>query len=323
MNDSASGAVTAELVAEDGTRHALSGEMKVGRSDSCDIAIDDSRVSREHALLRFVDEQLSVADLGSANGTSVNGKAVTAPTPLANGDRLQFEKHSFVVEITGLETAADDDLTVVSAPPEDDLTAVSAPEPEPAPEPAPQAAPGAVPGSWVDDDLGEHTQFIDVADLQPVASTGELERLSDRAHLLVLGPDGKILEASELEPTGSAAPDAWEIGRDGARCQIVLAEPSVGATHAQLVHDGGRWRIVKLPGKNPVVVNGEQRLSAYLSDRDEIRLGKATLIFRAPLGAPAATGSASSPRGTTWLKNWKILAAGALLLVVIATVALF
>ncbi len=382
-------AFTAELIAEDGTRHSLAGEMKVGRSTSCDITIDDSRVSREHACLRVEGTQVCVEDLGSSNGTTVNGRQIDRPTPLRNGDRVQFEKHTFVVEISGDESQ-DDDMTVVNLPddeatvvgsapppapapapepavpapapepvpapapepvaeaapapepppappPEPPVAAAPAPEPPPAPKPAPAPEPAAaparaaapnLPGSWVDDAMGEHTQFMNM-DEAPQAAAGDVERLSDLAHLVVLGPGGAVMEASELEPAGGAEPDTWEIGRDANRCQIVLAEPSVSASHAQLVHDSGRWKIVKLPGKNPVVVNGEQRLSAFLSDGDEIRLGNALLVFRAPLrGAAAApprkpasptpsAGGIAAPRKGTW----KIAVVVAAIVVVIAVAA--
>lgn len=43
---------SATLVAQDGTEHDLAGEMRVGRTDDCEITLDDPRVSRNHALLR-------------------------------------------------------------------------------------------------------------------------------------------------------------------------------------------------------------------------------------------------------------------------------
>jgi hypothetical protein len=51
----------------------------VGRDPDCDLVMDDDRVSRRHALLAWADESWSVTDLGSKNGTSVDG------LPLASG----------------------------------------------------------------------------------------------------------------------------------------------------------------------------------------------------------------------------------------------
>ena len=69
---------SAELIAEDGTRIALSGEQSVGRSEDSDITVANSGVSRKHAVLRVNGEEVSVEDLGSANGTRVNERQLQA-----------------------------------------------------------------------------------------------------------------------------------------------------------------------------------------------------------------------------------------------------
>jgi len=61
----------------------------IGRSRECDVRIDDGNVSRRHAeLSRDHDERWTVVDLGSTNGTEVNGRRITRRTPLADGDRI-------------------------------------------------------------------------------------------------------------------------------------------------------------------------------------------------------------------------------------------
>ena len=55
------------------------------------MRIDDGNVSRRHAeLSRDHDERWTVVDLGSTNGTEVNGRRVTRRTPLADGDRISI-----------------------------------------------------------------------------------------------------------------------------------------------------------------------------------------------------------------------------------------
>jgi hypothetical protein len=66
-----------------------SDRVVIGRSRECDVRVDDGNVSRRHAELnRDDDERWSVVDLGSTNGTEVNGSRITSRTPLANGDRI-------------------------------------------------------------------------------------------------------------------------------------------------------------------------------------------------------------------------------------------
>jgi len=61
-------------------------EYVVGRSTDNPICIQDSSVSRKHIALRRVGNGWTVSDLGSGNGTLVNGEQITDETVLANGD---------------------------------------------------------------------------------------------------------------------------------------------------------------------------------------------------------------------------------------------
>ena len=64
-------------VTYEGTRFPVRrGETLIGRSAYCTIVVSDVSVSREHASLRLLDGVLLLADLGSRNGTKVNGVAL-------------------------------------------------------------------------------------------------------------------------------------------------------------------------------------------------------------------------------------------------------
>jgi two-component system response regulator AtoC len=65
---------------------AHSGELTVGRADDATLSIDDERVSRRHFSIAWRDGALSVRDLGSRNGTFVNGRRVDAERRLRAGD---------------------------------------------------------------------------------------------------------------------------------------------------------------------------------------------------------------------------------------------
>lgn len=71
----------------EGTRFPIRlGETVVGRSAYCTIVVSDGSVSREHASLRLVEGVLKVVDLGSRNGTFVNGLRLTDARVLKGGD---------------------------------------------------------------------------------------------------------------------------------------------------------------------------------------------------------------------------------------------
>lgn len=60
----------------------------LGRDPACDLALSSEHVSRNHALVYAHGGDYLIEDLGSRNGTSVNGTAVTDPVPLRDGDAL-------------------------------------------------------------------------------------------------------------------------------------------------------------------------------------------------------------------------------------------
>ncbi len=62
----------------------------IGRSSSNDIHIPEQHVSRQHAVISYRDGIFMVNDLGSANGTFVNGMKVEEPYPLMVGDELRL-----------------------------------------------------------------------------------------------------------------------------------------------------------------------------------------------------------------------------------------
>ncbi|MEZ4302951.1 MAG: FHA domain-containing protein [Polyangiaceae bacterium] len=77
---------------QNGQVHTLSAHVLVGRSSSCAVCVDDACVSGEHARLSFRGEGWSIRDLGSRNGTFVNGARIARGGSLgvAEGDRIAF-----------------------------------------------------------------------------------------------------------------------------------------------------------------------------------------------------------------------------------------
>lgn len=72
-----------------GQTFELRGEASLGRSRANSIVLSDGKVSRTHARLDPVRSTYILTDLGSANGTFVNGVRITQPVRLRDGDSLQ------------------------------------------------------------------------------------------------------------------------------------------------------------------------------------------------------------------------------------------
>jgi DNA-binding winged helix-turn-helix (wHTH) protein len=66
------------------------GETLIGRGDECGVVLPSTQVSRVHARVRVDQKAVTLEDLGSKNGTWVNGERLRGPTPLADGDEVTF-----------------------------------------------------------------------------------------------------------------------------------------------------------------------------------------------------------------------------------------
>jgi hypothetical protein len=64
--------------------------ITIGRRSGNDIALLDLEVSRQHARIDFVEPRYYVSDLGSTNGTRVNGKLIKGRHPLNDGDTIEM-----------------------------------------------------------------------------------------------------------------------------------------------------------------------------------------------------------------------------------------
>lgn len=81
-------------------------EMTIGRSPYSAIVIVSPSVSRDHARLRMVDGALTIADLGSSNGTTVNGMRVEGERTLVAGDVVGLGPEMLLVSLEFVSPAA-------------------------------------------------------------------------------------------------------------------------------------------------------------------------------------------------------------------------
>lgn len=107
-------------------------EMFIGRDLSNDVVINDPEISRRHSRLFRQSDGYSVEDMGSTNGTSVNGQRLAGPYLLRPGDVLTFgERVTLVFEV--VEPAGGDaTISAANQMPEPTYQQVPAPVPPPA-----------------------------------------------------------------------------------------------------------------------------------------------------------------------------------------------
>lgn len=65
-------------------------KVTVGRAPDCDVVVEHSSISGNHAVFELAGESYTLSDLGSTNGTFVEGAAIGTDAPLANGMRITF-----------------------------------------------------------------------------------------------------------------------------------------------------------------------------------------------------------------------------------------
>jgi pSer/pThr/pTyr-binding forkhead associated (FHA) protein len=99
LDETGGGLVPAEIAmllvvegAEPGKRIFLDkAVLLIGRDEQeCDLVVAERQVSRHHALISVGDDGYTLKDLGSKNGTFLNGKELEGPRALQDGDEIQI-----------------------------------------------------------------------------------------------------------------------------------------------------------------------------------------------------------------------------------------
>jgi pSer/pThr/pTyr-binding forkhead associated (FHA) protein len=267
------------LVDSKGNKIQIDREMIAGRDAGCDMLLDEGRCSRRHASLAPSALGILVTDLGSSNGTFINGNRIEKGVAKA-GDELGFDTARYKVEGT-MPAQVQSDATILAPP----LPVI----PEKTPEPPPSAAPASVKpaiadapvesqkGSWwAPQDAGpEGTLFIAQSASAPAAVEGTqvMAALSDTVPSLV-GLNGNVKGQSFRFVGGRC-----KIGRDASECEVVLDDPGVSSLHAQIINEGETWKLINLMSSNGSFVNGQRVQTAYLSGGDRLQFGATELIF--------------------------------------------
>lgn len=70
------------------------GTTSLGRSNDVDIVINDTRISRHHVTLHTSGDKVQIEDLGSTNGTYVNGHRIKGLTEMHDGDKIQLSSNT-------------------------------------------------------------------------------------------------------------------------------------------------------------------------------------------------------------------------------------
>jgi hypothetical protein len=110
------------LQLEGGELPLRAGTWVVGRAEDARVQLEDESVSRRHAMLRVSKAQVDLLDLGSQNGTYLNGERLAKPATLASGDwitfgvvEVRFEERAGAVALEESDTPATKPISAAAA----------------------------------------------------------------------------------------------------------------------------------------------------------------------------------------------------------------
>jgi len=197
---------------------SLDKEIVVGRREDTDLCLPYSEVSSRHARLKPSGAGMLICDLGSTNGTYLDGKT-----------KLEAQKEVSIPP--GGRVTIGPAILEVEAPP---------PPPKPAAPPPRPAAPERDPG-------GHGTMLVGNVDAKSALVEMAMFEASG-ARLVVAAPDARrVVPVDKMETT---------VGREGA--ELTIGHPSVSMAHARIAFQAGGFFVEDLGSSNGTFVDGQR-----------------------------------------------------------------
>ncbi len=225
----------------------------IGRKPHNDIQIDNLAISGEHAVVITILNDSFLEDLGSTNGTFVNGQSVKKHF-LQNGDTIELGKYrlKFVSELPQQTNAADFEKTMILRPGAAKPPAAAPAPAAPAASPSPAAAAAATPAHMSTSPGMAPAASVTAAPAAPALPLGAIQLLSG-------GNAGKEMELTKTLTT---------LGKPGVQVAVIARRP-----HG--------YFITHVEGASFPVVNGKSldAQAHQLADHDVIELAGVKMEF--------------------------------------------
>jgi pSer/pThr/pTyr-binding forkhead associated (FHA) protein len=307
-------------------------QLRIGRGCGNDVVVNNLAVSRFHAVLRREGDGFVLEDLGSENGTQLNGERITGSVPMKACDVIQLGEYELRiatnpgVQIAGapkakasdawdasqtflaLDPPASEPAAKPAAPPdpdgvfafgEDEISSEVAESPSARAEASPLATPNREHTSLFNFGAPEPAEAPAVAAaavassaVAPSAAPAEAARKLYAG--LIVQRDGKLHLLRAWEDGDLCAGRAPE-------CEIVLADAGVSRRHAAFTRSGSRYVVRDLDSVNGICVNGHRTKQHELAVGDVVRIESFQLTFvldHSPIGSEVSspTPGAAKPR---------------------------
>lgn len=300
---------TLTFVLPDGTESpfTLAGELTVGREEGNDVVLPEGGLSRKHC--RFYEEngEVLVEDLGSSNGTFVDGERVEGPTPVKAGQEILVA--NIEVRLSAPSAAPRRQPTAArkaagSSARTGTIEGLAAGKRSPRALPAPAGRPtsGNRPGASALARRGGGAAMA-LAEDAPAESAAPSARAVLKGQT---GPwAGKRYPLSKIVSVIGRVP-----GND-----VVVDDDSVSRRHAELRKSGPGFAVRDLDSANGTFVNGERVTEAPLRPGDVLKFGVVEFTYSGPsLGSLKDGGDGADPARRKKLMLYGGLGLGAVLL---------
>jgi pSer/pThr/pTyr-binding forkhead associated (FHA) protein len=273
------------MVAESGTAFlvkvgtsreiVLKSETTLGRHADCDVLLTEGHASRRHAKLLLTPDGPWLEDLGSANGTFINGARINGRVRVASGDRLRFdvEEYDFRMPAQAMAPILPDEGKTVYRPPESAAVV------------AESSGVYKRPGAWADPDAmadgggANKTRFIEPSQMKQMVNNPPIvanPSAVDGPHLQVVSGSRSGLNIRLA--VGNSGNAEWTIGSQIDR-EVQFQDSGVSALHAKIVNEGERWKVLDQMSANGTFVNGKRANVSYLASGDRVRFGPVECVF--------------------------------------------
>ncbi len=246
--------------------------ITIGRSPECTVTFDDAQLSQRHAEVDWTSNGFSVFDLGSSNGTLINGHRVAGRAGLVLGDHLQIGETILQLADVDLESA-DVELIANDAPARGQMLAIGSIKTEIAPRQRGLTIVNATRMLA----LGQQKTAVQqrAAELQIddrfVAAAAKLKDVvagGGQGAKVVVQRDGRLDPFWTVPVT---------IGREHGS-GVVIDEAGVSFRHAVVDHREGRYLIRDVGSSNGTFLNGRRVVEERLSDGDVLSVGSYAIL---------------------------------------------
>jgi pSer/pThr/pTyr-binding forkhead associated (FHA) protein len=272
--------------------------MTVGRKDA-DMLLTADKASRRHAQFSIEDNGVWVEDLGSTNGTFVNGKRITSRVRLVSGDRVRFDVEEFEFRVVDSEKTELRELDVRTLP-----TSERKPE-------RPMRTSSA--------SRGGRTIIVSRDEARKLFAhqgrNGAPTTVVHEPHLEIMsGSLAQCIIKLIAEPSGHTQ---WTIGSQ-LDCDIVFTDSGVSNLHARLVNEGTTWTVIDQMSVHGTWVNGRRGHRFDLSSGTVVRFGPVQCTFRTTAAQLAKEQETTSKRPPNIFRTIGITLIAALTLLLLA-----